>query len=209
MFITIWVQYIEQLQMKNLTWSNVTNLLLIIWNPADKRREILPWISIGYLETIYPLTHPGPAYHSIILFQRSHLTHIIRQWARKFQKPCKQKCLSQYSLLQRKWSVAGILRYCTDWFMILHELVHAFPMFVKYHELILVVSRNPCHTTFFSKRVRISSYTVYSTVLYTCMYSLLATDLPVVSDHYHLLYCIACWLPFFQWYLTTTICCTV
>ena len=39
--------------------------------------------------------------------------------------------------------IAGIPRYCTDWFMTLHELVHAFLIFVLYHELIRVVSRNP------------------------------------------------------------------
>ena len=34
------------------------------------------------------------------------------------------------ALLERKCSLAGIPRYCTDWFMILQELVHDFPIFV-------------------------------------------------------------------------------
>ena len=35
-------------------------------------------------------------------------------------------CLSDF----RKWRIAGIPRYCMDWFVILHELVHAFLIFV-------------------------------------------------------------------------------
>ena len=53
-----------------------------------------------------------------------------------------------YTLLERKWGVAGIPIYCLDWFMILHELVHVFPTSVLYHKLIRVVSRNLRYTSF-------------------------------------------------------------
>ena len=59
----------------------------------------------------------------------------------KFYK--NKTCITETTLLERKWSAAGIPRYCTYWFMIVHELVHAFPIFVFYHELISTVSRNP------------------------------------------------------------------
>ena len=39
--------------------------------------------------------------------------------------------------------------------MILHELVHAFPIFVKNHELYRVVSRNPRYTSFPFDSVRV------------------------------------------------------
>ena len=52
--------------------------------------------------------------------------------------------------------IAGIPRYCTDWFMTLHELVHAFLIFVLYHELIRVVSRNPAILHFLSNSVLIT-----------------------------------------------------
>ena len=48
----------------------------------------------------------------------------------------------------------GILRYGTDW--ILHKLVHSFPIFVLYHELIRVVSRNPAILHFLSNSVLIT-----------------------------------------------------
>ena len=51
----------------------------------------------------------------------------------------------KHAQLKRKSGVAGIPRYCTDWFMILQEQVHAFPIFMLYHELIRAVSRaNSC-----------------------------------------------------------------
>ena len=51
---------------------------------------------------------------------------------------------------------AGILRYGTDWFTILHKLVHAFLIFVLYHELIRVASRNPAILHFLSNSVLIT-----------------------------------------------------
>ena len=56
--------------------------------------------------------------------------------------------LSQVYIVERKWSVAGIPWYYTKYFIILHDLVYAFPIFVQYRELFRVVSRNPRYTSF-------------------------------------------------------------
>ena len=52
------------------------------------------------------------------------------------------------ALLARKWSVVWIPRNYTKSFVIIHELVHAFPIFKLYHELFRVVSRNPRYSLF-------------------------------------------------------------
>ena len=56
--------------------------------------------------------------------------------------------LLQYTvaLAQFKPQTIGVAH--TDWIMILHELVHVFPISVKNHELIRAVSRIPRCTSF-------------------------------------------------------------
>ena len=76
------------------------------------------------------------------------------------------------TLLERKRSVAGIPRYCTDWLMILHEVVHVFPIFVLYHELIRLVTRNPCHTLLsFLTVLFLVRYSVHSVHCTPCLFS--------------------------------------
>ena len=60
------------------------------------------------------------------------------------------------TLLERKLSEVGIPRYCTEWCMILQELVHAFPIFMY-----CIVSRNNSSSISESPLHFISFLTVY------------------------------------------------
>ena len=84
-----------------------------------------------------------------------------------------------FSMLERKWSVVGIPRYYTKWFVILHKLVHAFQIFIycsTESRTIFLLSRNLRYTAFSFKQCISSGGCSYSKSNGTVLYSILLWD---------------------------------